>query len=161
MSKQLSPAAEAISVDVQAALRGEEGINAKINSDIYYNHADKAGYAKDTVDGVKKFDRTFAAGNMDAVAKVGLEHAQKTGSKDPISVTVAGATGEEFTTTYTPHASGTMKGGEGQPDRPWEAFGGVRTSQKTTVRGKGGEMGAAMAASAAAAEAVFKTQTAA
>lgn len=156
MTKQITPEAAAISADVQAALSGEEGLSAKLNNDIYYAHGKTAGYEAEVIDGVKGFDRTFAAGSMDGVAKAGLAHVLKTGSKEPVSVTVPGSKGEEFTATYTPHSSGVMKGAEGQPDREWEAFGGIRVTHRTLVRGKGGDMGAAMAASAAAAEAVFK-----
>lgn len=154
--KTLSPAAQAISADLQAVLTLDENGKGEADNTVYFNHAEKAGYTKETMEGVKNYDRTFAAGAMDATQAIGLKAVTGGAKFEAAEVTIQGAKGEEFGVKYTPHSKGVMKGADGQPDKPWEKFGSVRVAHKSSVGGKGGDMGIAMSMANAAAEAVLK-----
>ena len=155
MSKVLSAAAQAISADLQAAIVLDEGNTGSAESNIYYEHGAKAGYEKETIDGVKKFDRTFMAGVMDATSNLGLRALAANPELERVDVSVQGAKGEEFNVTYSPMKTGVIAGKDGAEDKPWTSYGSLRGSHKTVASGKGGDLGAAMDLAAAAAEAAL------
>lgn len=155
--KQLSAAALAISADLVASLKDEDLTKEIVKgNEVYVKHAEAAGFTMDQINGVKAYDRTFAAGTIHATATVAVE-AIKAGQKlDTVNVTWAGAKGEEFTAKFTPKSEGVIRGGEGQPDKPWTSYGKTRVAHKSVVSGKAGDLGVAMSMAEAAAEAVMK-----
>ncbi len=148
-TKQLTTQALAISEDLQKAVSATQ---TKTDSTVYHDHAEKAGLTKETIDGVKNYDRTFAGAALHAAATVGLAAHLADPKVEKIEFTFGGAKGEEFNAVYTPKKEGTIPANGDRPAKDFTSFGGVRMSHKSTASGKGGDIGVAIAMAAEAAE---------
>lgn len=156
-TKQLSAAAQAVSADLQAAINLDDKHQDKVDSSIYYKHGETAGYSKENLDGVKKYDQTFMAGLMDATAVVGLKAQIGKSELVKVEVTAGGAKGEEFSAVYVPKTEGVIPARNGEPEKQYVSMGKVRGSHKTTSSGKSGDLGIAQALAVEAATAALVT----
>lgn len=155
MSKTLSAAAIAISEALQTKVKLNEQHRGEGDSEVYLEHGEKAGYTKETLEGVKNYDRTYMAGQMDATAKLGLAALAADPKLERVEIVTSGVKGEEFSSVWTPKREGVIPGKDGAADKPWVSYGGLSGRHRSTTSGKSGDLGAAMDLSAAATEAVL------
>lgn len=147
-TKQLSETALKISADIQAAAGqfDKDRKSADIDEDtIYFTHAEQEGLTREIVEKKDNFDKTFLAGNIDAVTKLAEQAVKADPSlkEETFEISIKGSKSTQFAARVTPFKEGVMAGRDGQPDRPWVKKGGASGSIKTTT-GSRGDLGAAI-----------------
>lgn len=157
-AKVLTDAEKAISADLQSLITfSSEKTENDLNNESYFRHASKADLSEQDINRVKNFDKSFAAGMLDATSQVALNAVKADPSllEKKLSVTVAGVKGETFESTYVGKRSGTIKEAGGG-EKHWTNWGTARVAHRSVMTGKGGSLGVAMDEAAAAAEAALK-----